>query len=219
MRLTTTLLTALLLIGCASNNGEGAPDDPASAQPTTHSEKKKGDDDSPPFDASFPDETSDAGASSPPADPPPSGDQCIDKDDPGGSETLAKKLPDIDDCDSSATNVKGVMNGPIDVDFYQVHAADTFGCVVGPHVSSTAKGLEICVFVKCDNNGATSVSGCGNGAPKTSDIGDPGCCFATPGSVDISLSCSGINDSASLFFKVSQNGGDKCEPYEIDYHN
>jgi len=221
MRLTATLLSAMLFIGCASNNGDSAADDPATAEPTTHAEHATKDegDDAPAFDASIPDESPDGGNQTPTDPPPPSGNQCIDKDDSGGSETLAKKLGDIDDCDGSGTNVKGVMNGAVDVDFYKVHAADTFGCVVNPHFSSTAPGLEVCVFVKCDNNGTTSVSGCGNGAAKTSDIGDPGCCFATPGTVDISLNCSGVNDSAELFVKVSQNGGDKCEPYQIDYHN
>jgi hypothetical protein len=211
----------LFLVGCAASSG-GDSEDPNGDPATNESTKKHSgqqDPEPPPFDASFPDESSDAGATPPPSTPPPSGDQCIDKDDPGGSETLAKKLPDIDDCDSSATNVKGVMNGAVDVDYYSVHAADTFFCVVGPHVSSTAKGLEVCVFVKCDNSGATTISGCGGGVAKTSEIGDPGCCFATPGSTDISLNCSGINDSATLFMRVSQNGGDLCEPYELDYHD
>src|SRR5438132_7896567 len=121
----TTLIAAMLFIGCASGNGDPSAGDPAAGEPAAHADHstKSPGDETPAFDASF-DESSDAGAT-PPGNtnpPPPSGDQCIDKDDEGASENLGKKLPEIDACDSSQTSLKGVANGATDVDFFSIHA-------------------------------------------------------------------------------------------------
>jgi hypothetical protein len=211
----------MVLLGCAADASD-PNGDPASTPTQNQNDTKTpaGDStDPPPFDASFDETDGGSGATPPPANPPPSGDECIDKSDAGGSETLASKLPETDDCDGDGGTIKGVMNGAVDVDFYSVHMKDTFGCIVSPHFQTATAGLQVCVFVKCDNSGTTQIKDCGSGAAKTSDIGDPGCCFATPGTMDMGINCSGINDSATFFVKVAQNGGDKCEPYAIDYND
>ncbi len=216
---------AIVLVGCAAD-GTGGPD-PSGAPSTNDAHQTTtpsgGDPPPPPFDASF--DESDAGSTTTPpmqSSPPPSGgDRCVDTNDAGGSEALAQKLPDTDDCDGAGGTIKGVMNGAVDVDFYEFHVKDSFFCEANPHFQTSAEALEVCVFVKCDNSGTTTIKGCGSGAPKTSAIGDPGCCFATPGTMDFGYGCSGFidPDSATFFVKVSQPAGDKCEPYSISYHD
>lgn len=170
------------------------------------------------LDASF---LEDAGAPTP--DP---GDQCLDGADPGGTAPTAKVVADIDDCDSSGPGygghppLTGVINGKSDVDVYKFTGNDTFGCSVGPVLVSPTSNLEVCMFVSC-NKGTTNFKGCTGGAQSTSDIGNPGCCVATPGQVQLDYSCGGFtqtDDTATFFVRVKETA-DLCLPYQLAYHD
>jgi hypothetical protein len=203
------------LFGCAaaSSDGGGAddPGDP-SAPGTKHDEAPR-----PGFDASFDSASPDGGP------PEPSRDggagPCIDDDDPGGSENVAKALPGTTDCDDKPKNVGGVLNGPVDVDYYRLTVTDKLGCSVETDFESPTSGVELCVFVKCLNGTTTNVSGCNGGVQKTSEIGMKGCCATTPGKAIPNWDCGGItdNDSADIFVRVKQTAN-RCLPYTISYH-
>lgn len=164
----------------------------------------------PDFDAAFPEDSG--------GDPtPPQGDQCVDNNDPGGTESSAHALANIDDCDSSGSTITGTMNGAVDVDMYKFQGTDTFGCEVNPTASSSTTGLELCVFVAC-MSGSIDFKGCSGGVQKTSDIGDPGCCVATPGTTTLDYNCVGTtSESANVFIRVKQTGT-TCLPYSVAYH-
>ncbi len=206
-------------LGCAGETAEpSAAEEANGTEPSTRGAGSgtgsTTSNDRPPFEPTFPD----AG----PAEPPPSDGgpaTCVDKDDPGGAESVAKALAQTDDCDDSMKSVKGVANGPIDVDFYKLAAHDKFLCSLDTEFSSPSAGLELCVFARCQNSTANAVSGCKDGTMKTAAGGMKGCCAATPGKATPEWDCSGItdNDSADFYISLRQAGGSKCLPYTLNY--
>ena len=212
------LLTSM--VACASASGDGTDpsnDDPAvTSEPTTpkapstpaaNASAPPG----PAFDPQFPDDKK------PPAPPP--ADECIDKDDSGSSETLAKQLPATDDCDNDEKIVSGTMNGAVDVDFYKFNVTDRFGCLFQPHFEAKTAATEVCVFVSC-GSGAATINGCEGGVAATSEIGLKGCCASGPANVTPDWDCPGFtdDDSAQLFVRVKQPTGKACLPYSWSYH-
>lgn len=198
-------------MGCATSNG-----DPEAEQvepgPTPTSTPKADAAPRPDFEAGFPDEE-DAGGNVDPT--PDGGDTCVDKNDPGSSESAAKALSDTDDGVDDATTITGVMNGSVDVDFYRVKVADTSGSLLQPDIKTQTLGVELCVFVKCPS-GETDLKSCAGGAMKTSDIGTKGCCGAGPATISPDWNCPGLNDSGDLFFRVRPTGN-ACLPYTFSY--
>lgn len=158
------------------------------------------------------------GSATPPKDSGPV-DTCYDPNDIGSSEGTAKSLPDRTDCDS-AQKAESVSNGAVDVDFFAFHGQDKFsvtgGCTSHPKADVQAKSLELCMFVKCDNDDV-DFQGCKSGTAKTSASGFKGCCASTPGTVEIDYTCNGTaNDSAKFFMRVSGTK-DACVQYSINY--
>jgi len=204
-------------LGCATSNGDPFEEGTEPAPSGTSTSKTDGGGTRPAFEAGFED--------APEPDPTPDGgDTCIDKDDPGSSETTAKVLPNTDDCDNSIKTVKGVANGAVDVDYYKLTAEDkgsiTQFCSLDTIFESPTAGLELCVYVRCKNGTPTSVSGCTGGTQKTSTIGMPGCCASTPSQATPKWDCAGVTDDDSADFFISTKqlaGGDKCLPYELRY--
>lgn len=195
-------------MGCTTN-GDLAPDDTGPAPSPTSTPKPAPS--RPDFEAGFPDD-----GANPSRDPTPDGgDTCIDKDDPGGAENVAKALPDTSDAQNTPITVKGIMNGPVDIDFYRLKVADTAGHLLQPDLQTPTSGIEMCVFVKCPS-GASNVTCSAPAVKKTSDIGTVGCCAAGPSSASPSWNCPGLNDSAELFIRITQTG-DKCLPYSFSY--
>jgi hypothetical protein len=201
--------------GCGSESGAGGSAPSSGLDSNRDDDTPPSDTDDPPsrpdFDASFPDDAS--------ADPtPPDGDECIDKDDPGSTEAVAKALPNIDDDDDSGGTVTGMMHGEVDVDFYKFQGTDSGFGFVNPTVSSGTTGLELCMFVAC-MSGTMQWKGCSNGGQhKKSDIGNDGCCVATPSSTTLDYDCDGTgSESSNVFIRVKQIG-DQCLPYSVDYH-
>ena len=203
-------------MGCATN-GDPAVDDPMPAPDTTGTVKADPTA-RPDFEAGFPDMDggSSGGEGGNNVDPtPPGGDTCVDNNDPGGSENTAEALPDTTDAQNTAISVSGVLNGPVDVDFYRLNVADTSFHLLQPDIQATSAGIEMCVFVKCPS-GASNVTCSAPAVAKTSDIGIDGCCGTGPSSVTPGWNCSGTDDSAQLFIKISQTA-DKCLPYSFSY--
>jgi hypothetical protein len=201
-------------MGCATN-GDPAVDDPVAAPDTTGTVKPDPTG-RPDFEAGFPDMDDAGGDGGSNVDPtPPGGDTCVDNDDPGGAENTAKALPDTDDSQNSAISVSGVLNGPVDADFYRLNVADVSFHLLQPDIQATSNGTEMCVFVKCPS-GTSSVTCSAPAVAKKSDIGIDGCCGTGPSSVTPSWNCGGTNDSAQLFIKISQTA-DKCLPYTFSY--
>lgn len=226
-------IVGLVLFACATSNGD-ADDEPVDTPTTeTPARDKKPDDkpDPPKFEATI--DPSDSGGGDDDDDeddedpaPPGGGDQCIDNGDPGGSENVATKLPDTTDCDNEYKTITGVMKGAVDVDFYSLSAKDEgvsishpFGCSLDTDFEGETAGTELCVFLRCKNSTVNPVSGCAHGTLSTSDIGMKGCCTAAPGRAVPKWDCSGItdDDSADIFIRVRQIGGDKCLPYKVKY--
>jgi hypothetical protein len=196
-------------VGCATN-GDPAVEEPGPA-PTTTSTTKPTPTTHPDFEAGFPDNP-DAGSIDP---TPDGGDTCVDKDDPGGSENVAKALPDTDDSQNSPISVKGILNGPVDVDFYKLKVADLSFHLLQPDLQTPTSGIEMCVFVKCPS-GASSVTCSAPAVAKKSDIGTDGCCGTGPSSVTPGWNCPGTNDSAELFIRIRQTAN-ACLPYSFSY--
>lgn len=228
---------AIALIGCASTDdveadGQPAPatNDATAAKPDDGKTRSGDDKSRPDFDPQF-QSGADAGTSTndPTVDPTPPGGQqaCVDKDDPGSAENLAKKLPETDDCDNDYKEVSGVANGGVDVDFYSLQATDKgislshpTGCSLDTDFQGETAGTEICVYARCRNNTENAVTGCAEGTEKTNGLGMKGCCAAAPNRAVPEWDCKGItdNDSADFFISVKQtNNGEKCLPYKFKY--
>jgi hypothetical protein len=224
------------LVGCASESGgEGEAQSPvapaendATAAPNAKGGPRSGDDSNKPaFDPDFEDDGS--STNDPTKDPTPPGGQnaCIDKEDPGGAENLAKKLADTDDCDNDLKEVSGVANGGVDVDFYSVSTTDKGislehpgGCSRDTDFSIDTSGTELCVWGRCRNGKEDAFKGCEEGEERTNALGIKGCCTAGPGRAVPTVECGGLtdNDSTDYFISVKQtNNGEKCLPYKIKY--
>jgi hypothetical protein len=205
-------VVGLALVGCATS---GAGSDPEATPPANLPGEKTSNESKPPeFEASF--ETGDGGGSPPPSE----GDQCIDNDDPGGAENVAKLLPATDDCDDDYKTVSGVMKGGVDVDFYKFSVRDEpVWCSRDTDFEVQTAGTELCVFVRCKDSTVDAVTGCSQGVEATSDIGMKGCCAAAPGHVVPDWDCSDLwdDDSADVFLRVRQPNANKCLPYKVSY--
>ena len=221
-----------LSVGCAA--GEPGLEDPTE-EPSADDEAKEApkkkenpEDESPPpkFEPAF-DESKPAEGDDKSKDPaPPNADQCIDNGDPGGSENVATKPPDTDDCDNDYKTLTGVANGAVDVDFYRLSGNDKgisfshpLGCSLDTDFQGETAGTEVCVFMRCKNSTVDAVKGCDKGTAATSEIGMKGCCAAAPAHALPKWDCKGLtdDDSADIFIKVRQVNGDKCLPYKVKY--
>lgn len=203
------VVTGGMWMGCATNGNLGA-DDPAPA-PTTTSTSKTDAGTRPDFEAGFPEPDANN------VDPTPDGgDTCIDNGDPGGAENVAKALPDTNDAQNTAINVKGILNGPVDVDFYRLKVADQSLHLLQPDLQIATSGVEMCVFVKCDTNGPSNVTCSSPAVAKKSDIGTDGCCGTGPSAVTPGWDCKSTTDSAELFIRIKQTGN-ACLPYSFSY--
>jgi hypothetical protein len=222
----------VLVVGCAAGDEDGtggSTSDPARTDPTpSPSEAKAADTKAPPppFQADF--------GSAPPHDPgptkpsAPASGTCADSDDAGGAETLAKALPDTDDCNDDLLTLSGTVNGAVDVDFYKLSAKDKgislqhpFGCRLDTDFSIDAAGTQLCVYVRCKNSAVDAVTGCAAGTPNTSSIGMKGCCAEAPGKAVPTWDCGGFpEDESSDFFievQASAHDGQQCLPYSVSY--
>lgn len=212
---------ALWSSACATSNGDATDEGPGTSSSSSSSSSSgsgsgsSSGSDRPAFDATFPDPP-DANV-----DPTPEAgaDTCIDNDDPGASESVAKQLAATDDCDDALKTVKGVMNGAVDVDFYKVSVADKSCGLLQPDIGTSTTGVELCVYARCKNSTADAVSGCKQGVIQTNaTTGMKGCCATGPGKAVPDWNCSGLDDSADLLFRVKPSGSSNaCTAYSFTY--
>ena len=146
---------------------------------------------------------------------------CTDANEPNESESNAKGLGIIDDCDGSGSSVSGQLEGANDVDWFSYSASDVFGCVVDPSRNVISSGsVRFCKFIDCAS-GTADISSCPGGAfSSTSPGGHPGCCKvgSNLSNFDLSIDCSGTDDSAQVLMRVDQGPAGVCTTYTIDYH-
>ena len=210
LTLLATFMASAVWLACGTDNGAApeTPEEEVEDPPEVDSGGSR-----PAFEAGFADAGSDSSTTNP---EPDGGDVCIDKDDPGSSESAAKALPNQDDGDNSVKTVKGVLNGQVDVDFFKFRLTDAFGSSIDTDFEMQSSGVEMCVFVKCAA-GATTVS-CPQGVKKKSDIGVDGCCATGPSKAYPDWDCPGFtdNDTADFFIRIKQTQ-DKCTPYQWTY--
>lgn len=209
--LVSIVITGVAWMGCATSNGDSTGEEEPGPVPTATNKDAAP---RPDFEAGFP--TDDAGGNVDPT--PDGGDTCLDNGDPGGAENTAKQLPDTNDGQNNPITVKGVLNGPVDVDFYKLSMSDNTGSLIGADLQTQTSGVEFCVYVKCKGGGETTVSGCNGGVLKTSDIGTKGCCATGPSQATPNWDCKGFtdDDSADFFIRVRQTQ-DKCTAYTWSY--
>jgi hypothetical protein len=229
--------TLALSVGCASSDA-APPTEPEVADKQAAPSKKgeddngdtgaakKGEDEAaaPAFEAEFdPAAPKPAEPEKPGAEPKPA-PVCVDNDDAGGTENLAKKLPDTDDCNGDMLSLKGTLKSAVDVDMYKLAATDKgrngFGwCNLDTVFQNETANAEMCVFMKCKDTTKDAVSGCAKGTEKTNDLGMKGCCVSGAGQALPTWDCDGgiDNDSADIFIRMRQLNGDRCLPYTAKY--
>lgn len=225
------LMGAFAMVACGTDNG----DTYTSPVPTTTPSSKDAGSNRPAFDAGNTSGNGDSGNPSnldsgttdpPDADPgnpdPPDPNQCLDPNDPGGTEPLAKVLANTDDSQNNPIVVKGVMNGLSDVDFYKFSVSDTKGHTMDTAFETPTKGIELCVWLSCQK-GTANFKGCKGGSEDTSLAGRVGCCAAGPGTPSPDWECKGsvthpvLDDSANIVVRVRQTA-DMCLPYSWSYN-
>lgn len=136
---------------------------------------------------------------------------------PNETESEAKNLGTIDDCDGSGDSVSGVLNGPDDVDWYRYDGQDAFGCVVGPTRSVTfMMPARICKYVQCSGGGDPTVTCPAGTTGDTSPGGRPGCCASDGFEIDID--CPGVDDNTTTYIRIDNPNGGECIPYTVAYH-
>lgn len=214
---------AAVAIGCSSAATTGEPTSDDLPQDTAPDETEDGGDgETPDFEPSFKDggtsDTKKDGGKGPSIN-------CIDPDDPGSAQNVAKELPPTDDCDNSFKTVNGVADGPVDIDYYRLVATDNgwspshpISCSLDTNFSNETANTELCVFVACQNNTENPVSGC-NGGNSAESAGMKGCCLEGTGQVTPSFDCKGgtDDDSAVFFMRVRQVNTEQCLPYKFSY--
>jgi hypothetical protein len=203
------MVVAIGWLGCATSTSDPIDGEPLDQGAGTTKKTPPPEEQRPAFEAGF----EDTGNTDP---TPDGGDTCADNNDPGSSENTAKALPDTNDAQNDEIAVNGILNGPVDVDFYKVIVSDDFGHLLQPHMQIKTSGVEMCVFVKCPSGSTASVTCNGGGVAKKSDIGTDGCCASGPSAAAPDWNCSGADDSATIYFRIKQTVN-KCAPYTFSY--
>ena len=108
-----------------------------------------------------------------------------------------------------------------DIDWYTMYLEDEDleSDVMGFELHSTAASLELCAYVRCNNNGFPE-GGCAN--KENGPQGSIGCCWqgnAADLSPEWDLDCQDTSeDSGTLYFSVRAPTGDDCEGYTVSAH-
>ncbi|MEZ4222271.1 MAG: hypothetical protein R3B13_15145 [Polyangiaceae bacterium] len=140
---------------------------------------------------------------------------------PEPNETFAQAKPacgsgvcNTSDCNALAGgSVTGLVKSG-DVDYYTYAGIDDI-CTAAPTLSTTTSGIKTCVFARCKDNSDAYV-GCTQGLSEV-DGSLTGCCRSTPGTVEMNMDCPGVNDSASVFIRVTGTNPAACTSYDVTY--
>jgi hypothetical protein len=137
---------------------------------------------------------------------------------PNGTIATARPLAATRDCDKNGNKIHGTISGAGDVDYFHFHGADTPFCDVNPSATIDIGGVHLCMYAACDS--PTGSVSCGAGtldtAPPAGVAG--GCCIDGPATLDMSVNCPGIDDSATMYLRASAIGATVCKTYTITYH-
>lgn len=130
---------------------------------------------------------------------------------PDGTESSARSLGLINDCDGSGKTVSGVLTGGSDTDVLRFDGDDSFGCSVNAYAKATG-AVNFCLKPVC-NGGTTNLQGC----PKGTKTGSA-CCGTSE--VEADFNCSGtVNESAKVYLTVRPASSfATCTSYSIAYH-
>ena len=144
-----------------------------------------------------------------------------DLEPPDESEDLPTPLDDITDDDDEFHQIKGVLSGALDVDWYRYHGADTVLHVSEPTIElvSMSAGLRVCQFLECDSGGvALTKLTCPDGT-KFAISGDlrPGCCHTTGFTIS-DFDCDGNDESLQAYIRIDKPDLDECVDYEFKLH-
>lgn len=222
------ILAAAIIVGCSASTLPEEPVDDSLPDSPAPTETGGDDEDAPAFHAEFKD-----GGKSSEDDKKDSGSTdddnlgCIDPDDPGGAENVAKSLPDTNDCDNSYRSVGGVADGPVDVDWYKFKATDEgwslshpISCERETDFVNETNNIELCVYATCANGAQDGVKSCSDGSSTaTNALGMKGCCVKGPGQAVPKVSCASVtkDDSAVFYMSVRQVNTAQCLPYKFRY--
>jgi hypothetical protein len=133
-----------------------------------------------------------------------------EESEPNDTDTMARALTNIDDCDGSGKSWSGVLHDEKDVDVYTFEGSDTFGCSVNAYAKATGD-VWMCLKPVC-KTGSTTYKGCTKGTRTGDD-----CCG---NEVEADFNCSGTTDeSAVVTIRVSSTDTLlTCGAYTFQYH-
>ncbi len=151
------------------------------------------------------------------------GTSCSTCTDPGPepNDTISQAAPacskspcNTSDCNAlGGGTVSGVIQ-PGDTDYFTYSGIDDI-CKAQPKVSTQSSGIRTCVFAKC-KDGSSAYKGCAKGVLGTSGS-LKGCCRSTPGDVELEIDCPGLNDSATVYTRITGTNANACTSYSFDY--
>lgn len=133
-----------------------------------------------------------------------------EESEPNDTDTMARALTNIDDCDGSGKSWSGVLHDEKDVDVYTFQGSDTFGCSVNAYAKATGD-VWMCLKPVC-KTGSTTYKGCTKGTRTGDD-----CCG---NEVEADFNCAGTTDeSAVVTIRITSTSTLlTCGAYTIQYH-
>lgn len=138
---------------------------------------------------------------------------------PNDTESTARDLGTIGDCDDEGEALTGVLTGFADVDWYKYLGSDKSAfCSVSPARSLVATHpVELCKFVQCLDGQAPDFDCPSGTSSATSPDGRAGCC-GTAG-FDFGASCGSFlgSDDLRVYLRLTTEQ-QACVEYTVDYH-
>ncbi len=130
---------------------------------------------------------------------------------PDSTDSSARALGMIDDCDGSGRTASGVLSNSGDIDVMRFDGDDTFGCSVGSYAKVASGPVRICMKPVC-TGGTTEYQGCAKGTASGNE-----CCGTE---VESKFNCNGTTkDSARVYITVQASGSiSSCSSYSVQYH-
>lgn len=143
---------------------------------------------------------------------------CNDTDEPNNTEMTATALTDVTDLDSERYLFSNTASGSSDTDYFQFAATDGMA-LADPYLEivSSDANLDMCLYVSCNDGNATPTCPAGS-TPSTSADGLSGCCQSSASvsdTINFTLSCSGINDDATIVLSIKPSNDNSCVNYQM----
>lgn len=127
--------------------------------------------------------------------------------------TSPAQLDPVSDTNDDIEDIVGVISTD-DEDAYQRKIVDDWWGSVGPIASTVSPNVQLCLFLKCSEEGPVEISECQNGSVYLKYSDDiQGCCGT---SIKIAFSCPGANDTLQTYTRI-RSTAPQCEPYTINF--